>query len=348
MKRVEVEALVKSFSLFFISMAILVSTIFYMDYKKEVQTLNETIFSQMRICSFDLKCDEYGIDFVPSDKHELYKLYLGSKGATAYFSIPNSTKNSIKIHLSKNDYSMKLSQIRDKIILNLLVVMISVFILSLLFSFYALSPLRKSLYITEEFIKDILHDFNTPLSTLRLNTSMLKREYGRNGKIDRMENSVQNILDLQSNLRSYLHNHVVQNEEFDLKSLLENRVSVVEKLFNHVAFNIEVIPAKLYTNRDMLSRIVDNLLTNAAKYNKINGHVEIVLKDNILYIKDSGKGIENPARVFERFYKEQERGIGIGLHIVKKFCDELGINIVVESQLNIGTTFSLDLKKLLK
>ncbi len=329
-------------------MAILVSTIFYMDYKKEVQTLNETIFSQMRICSFDLKCDEYGIDFVPSDKHELYKLYLGIEGATAYFSLPNSTKNSIKLHLSKNDYSMKLSQIRDKIILNLLVVMISVFILSLLFSLYALSPLRKSLYLTEEFIKDILHDFNTPLSTLRLNTSMLKKEYGGNAKIDRMENSVQNILDLQSNLRSYLHNHAVQNEEFDVKLFLENRVLAVEKLFNHVAFHVEVTPAKLYTNRDMLSRIVDNLLTNAAKYNKKNGHVEIVFKDNILHIKDSGKGIENPARVFERFYKEQERGIGIGLHIVKKFCDELGVNIGIESQLNIGTTFSLDLKKLLK
>jgi two-component system, OmpR family, sensor kinase len=66
----------------------------------------------------------------------------------------------------------------------------------------------------------------------------------------------------------------------------------------------------------------------------------------LLNIIDSGKGIKNPKRIFERFYKEQDRGIGIGLHIVKKLCDELGIKIGVQSILESGTTFSLDLSKL--
>lgn len=63
----------------------------------------------------------------------------------------------------------------------------------------------------------------------------------------------------------------------------------------------------------------------------------------LLSIKDSGKGIANPSKIFNRFYKEQERGIGIGLHIVKKLCDELKIGIDVKSELGVGTTFTLKL-----
>ena len=52
--------------------------------------------------------------------------------------------------------------------------MLAIALLSLLFSFYALYPLRKALKLTEEFSRDILHDLNTPLSSLRLNISRLK------------------------------------------------------------------------------------------------------------------------------------------------------------------------------
>ena len=58
------------------------------------------------------------------------------------------------------------------------------------------------------------------------------------------------------------------------------------------------------------------------------------------------RSINNPKRIFDRFYKEQDRGIGIGLHIVKKLCDELGIKISVDSKLESSTTFSLDISKL--
>ncbi len=51
-------------------------------------------------------------------------------------------------------------------------------------------------------------------------------------------------------------------------------------------------------------------------------------------------------RIFERFYKEQDRGIGIGLHIVKKLCEELKIKVKVESKIAQGSTFSLNLSAL--
>ncbi|MDQ7068405.1 MAG: HAMP domain-containing sensor histidine kinase [Sulfurimonas sp.] len=341
MKKVELESLIKSFILFFVSQSLLLGTLFFFEYTKEIKSLDESLFNEMRVCSYDLRCDNFSIDFVPKDKFEVYKLYKDEDGLSGYFSIGASQKNSMKIHYNKKDYEQDILSIQKDLALKLFIVLVIIILLSIVFSFYTLSPLRNALKMTEEFIKDILHDFNTPLSTLRLNVSMLKTEIGENKKISRIENTVQNILNLQSNLRSYLSNHALQKERFDIKEFLQERVSLLEKNYKQVRFILEVSSVQVELNRDSFGRIVDNILSNAAKYNKQNGEVKIVLEDNKLIISDTGKGIKNPKRVFERFYKEQDRGIGIGLHIVKKLCDEMGIEISVESEVGKGSIFTL-------
>jgi signal transduction histidine kinase len=71
------------------------------------------------------------------------------------------------------------------------------------------------------------------------------------------------------------------------------------------------------------------------------------MKNNFLVIEDSGIGIKEPSKVFNRFYKETSRGMGIGLHVVKKLCMDLNIDIKVESKLKKGTKFSLNLEKVM-
>ena len=347
MKKIEKESFFKSFLLFFISQAILVGALFFVDYKKNVQTLDEAIFSKMRLCSFDLKCDEFRLDFVEKESYELYKLYKGDKELSSYFSIPTSQKSSLKIYLSKDSYNQKVIELQKRQLLSFLAVMLVVIILSILFSIYTLRPFRNALHLTEEFIKDILHDFNTPISTLRLNSSMLKDEIGENSKIKRIENSIQTILNLQSNLQSYLSSHTLQKERVDLKELVLGSVSQIQGSYKNLKFIVQIDKREVSVNKNSLSRIIDNLLTNAAKYNKQNGSITVKLIGNHLEIEDTGKGIKNPTKIFDRFYKEQERGIGIGLHIVKKLCDELNVNISVESELNVGTKFTLDLKNII-
>ena len=346
MKRVELESFVKSFILFFISQLLLTGVIFYVDYKKEIKSEDENIFSKMRICSFNLTCKEFKIDFAPLQEHELYKLYKNETSLSSYFSIPNSTKNALKIYLPKKKYDVKIQKIQNDFILRFIIVVIVIIILSIIFSIYTISPLRNALRLTEEFVKDILHDFNTPLSTLRLNAVMLKDEIGNNAKITRIENSVQNILSLQSNLRSYLDNHATQKESFNLQKFLQERVAFLDKNYKYVKFEFEVADLQINTNKEAFARVIDNLLTNAAKYNKQDGRVLLSLEKNTLKIQDTGKGIQNPKKVFDRFYKEQDRGIGIGLHIVKKLCEELGIAISLKTELNVGSSFLLDLKML--
>lgn len=301
----------------------------------------------MRICSYNLKCDQFKLDFVDiQEEKQLSTLYKNETGLTSYYPIIDSDNFLLSFNLSQKDYQKKVRSLKEEVYLELSGVLVITFILSILFSVYALYPLRNALLLTQEFIKDILHDFNTPLSSLRLNSSMLKKELGKNEKIDRIELSVNNILDLQEHLRSYLQNSSMQKEEFLLKDLIKQRVELIERNYPNINFSIELQSTKIFSNKEAFTRIIDNLLSNAAKYNKNDGSVKVTFENDNLKIIDTGKGIKNPKKVFNRFYKEQDRGIGIGLHIVKKLCDELKINIDIESEISKGTVFSLNLSRL--
>jgi signal transduction histidine kinase len=229
-----------------------------------------------------------------------------------------------------------------------LITLLLVILLSIFFSFYTLSPLRNALLLTREFVKDILHDFNTPISTIRLNLSLIEEEFGKNKQINRIERSIDNVLLLQENLRNYVHSEKSDKEEFNLLALLRERVEMIERNYPQLSYSVHIeANILLYTHKKDFIRILDNLIGNASKYNKVNGSVIInyIAEKNILTIKDTGKGIEYPNKVFERFYKEHERGLGIGLHIVKKLCDELDIKIKIETILDKETSIILNIKQ---
>jgi len=330
-------------------MGSLISTIFYINFAKGERDLNENIFAQMRICNFDLKCEKFKIDFVIAGKDAYYVLHKNEDGLYANFPISGAKKNILKVQFVKENYEKELWLIKKELLIEYIFMIIIVLILSFIFSYLSLSPLRKSLELTQEFVKDILHDFNTPLSTLRLNASMLKREIAQNDKLDRIEKSVSSVLELQSHLRSYLNNTQGEKENFNLLDILKENILLLENNHPELSFHTELSSCELYTFKDSFVRIVDNLLSNAVKYNKHNGSISIIYDKSkkILHIIDTGRGIKYPNKVFERFYKEQERGIGIGLNIVKKLCEELGINISVKSTFAKGSTFSLHIKSLL-
>ena len=102
----------------------------------------------------------------------------------------------------------------------------------------------------------------------------------------------------------------------------------------------------LYFNPTKLQRIVDNNLSNAIKYSREKGDVQIKLFYRAgkvwLRFKDQGVGIEKPERIFQRYYRENEAkgGFGIGLAIVKAICDEEKVEIRVNSVVGKGSRFS--------
>ena len=346
MKRVEKESFIKSFLLFFTSITTLVALLFYFQYTKDVKNLEEKIFSQMKVCNFSLKCSGFKLDFETKKDQEIFKLYKNRDGLAAYFDIPNSKNNLLKVYLPKSDFDKKTKQIFQKTVVSFIFVLVVIVVLSVLFSVYALYPLKKALDLTQEFTKDILHDFNTPLSTIRLNTEILKEKFSTDNNLKRISNSIETILRLQENLKSYLKEHSFQKEMINIKNIVDEKVKIYKQNPKNVTIVSEIKDDTfLKLNKEAFERILDNLISNGIKYNKQDGFVKIYFKEKSLYIEDSGIGIKNPTKVFQRFYKENQRGLGIGLHIVKKLCDELGIDISIKSKIGQGSVFILRFKE---
>ncbi len=346
-RSVEREAFVKSFILFFGSLSLLLSILFYTIYKRELVNLDSSLFAQMRICSFDLKCPKFKIDFEESGSKELYTLKRGADGVYSLFPIGGSSRYLLKIVYPSKSYRADTAEIRKEVAAEFLLAEAILLILSILFSLYSINPLRQALKLTREFVRDILHDFNTPLSIIRLNVKMLEKECPKSSKSSRIEEAVDTLLRLQANLRDYLGGHELQSEVFRLDTLVAKRVSLIQKGYPDIEFITNLDPIEVKSSKDALNRIVDNVVTNAAKYNKKGGRVSVVL-DAVakrLMIEDTGIGIKNPEKIFERFYKEHDRGMGIGLHIVKKLCDQTSIDVEVESEKYKGSRFIFDLGK---
>lgn len=348
MRRAERESFLKSFGVFFFSLAFLSGVLEYFEYFKLKHEMQERVYNEMRLCSYDLKCTQYGFDFVPLESKKLYHLTESSQELYALFSIPKNDTYALKLSLSQNHYQKLLRQSQNLVIKHYLWALAVILFISTLFSLYALHPLRRALRLTEEFSRDILHDLNTPLAALRLNVSRLSVAQKDEKKIDRITQSIDTIVSLGDNLRGYLEEHDEKRERFDLHSLLEERLMTFQKLYPEITFILNQETLLLDTNRDAFVRIIDNLFSNAAKYNIRNGSVTIRVDSRYtsLSIQDTGKGIAHPDKIFERFYKEHERGMGIGLHIVKKFCDMLKISVEVESFPSKGSLFTLQLASL--
>lgn len=350
MKKAEYESFFKSFGVFFVALSIMSGVLFYVEYTQLKHDLEEKVYNEMRLCSYDLKCTQFSFDFVPLNPKKLYELQHTSQEMFVLFSIPKNETYALKLSLSNTQYETLIASMQNDLIIYCSWTLLVIAIVAALFSLYTLYPLRRALHLTQEFSRDILHDLNTPLSALRLNVSLLEPNTKNEKKIARIHQSIDTIISLGDNLRGYLEEHAYQVETFDLLPVIEEKISALEKLYPSIHFIMGASTMSITTNRDALSRILDNLLSNAAKYNQYEGSVTVSIdsKHSKLYIIDTGKGIAHPEKIFDRFYKEHKRGIGIGLHIVKKFCDELKIPIKVESQLSRGTTFTLELKALTK
>ena len=103
-------------------------------------------------------------------------------------------------------------------------------------------------------------------------------------------------------------------------------------------------------DQEDFKRILGNVLSNAIKYNNRGGTIDVKLQNNILSVQDNGIGIDinKQKNIFNRYYRAttQDGGFGLGLNIVYKICQEYAIDIKVDSQLKIGTTFYFDLDTL--
>lgn len=333
--------------MFFILLEVLLVINFWYEYKVKKLKIEDMIHLEMKLCAYTVQCEGVSTDFVDKDEDKEENILYKDGDFYSYFVIPDVEKSLMKVVYPREGYLQRVNELENKIEYKFLRYSLFASFVSLLFAIYALRPLHKALQLNEEFVKDILHDFNTPISSMRVNLSLFKREIGENPKIERLENNIESILSLQENLQIFLKGIPKQSEKFSLKSLMKARVHYFEVLYPDIDYRVSMPNLTIEANKDAFTRILDNLLSNAGKYNMAKGVVTIGQEGTVLSINDTGKGIKNPSKIFKRYYKEQDRGIGIGLHIVKKLSDELGIPIQIKNNIPKGTSILLDISSVM-
>jgi len=150
-----------------------------------------------------------------------------------------------------------------------------------------------------------------------------------------IEQSIKILSSLHKNLDNYINLSIIKKEQFKLDELLIEQIDFFRSIYDYIEWDIDIQKYSIYSSRDSISRILYNILNNACKYNTSNGFINIKFRDNILIIQNDSYGISNPSKVFDRFYKESDRGLGIGLHIVSKLAYELDIKVNLTINNNI-------------
>jgi len=335
----EKESLLKSFSVFFVVIETLLLMLFISNYKIQKKQLKDNILLQMKNYSFTFVGKKFDIDLIAKNPAKnYYVMYEEPKDLYMIIPIPNDD-NDIKVFYPSTKFKQDLKKIKISLLNKFIVVTAISLIISFVFSLFILKPLRDSSKMLESFIKDIIHDLNTPLTSILLNLKLLDI---KNEEIESIECSANTIAMLHKNLDDYLKDIKNDPEEFDVKDIVQKNVDFFKSIYINLNWNVNLNSFNAYTDKSAFFRVVHNLLSNACKYNIVNGNIDVILKDNYLKIINTSYGVKNPDRVFERFYKESERGIGIGLHLVKKILKDLNIDIDFRVDKNI-VTVSLNL-----
>ncbi|MCH9741185.1 MAG: HAMP domain-containing histidine kinase [Epsilonproteobacteria bacterium] len=319
--------------------------IFYNYYKLEEEHLSEHLFLEMKNYSFFFDDKRFDIDIVPkTEAHRLYELYFEKENLYILTPLAEEQEDLLKIFYPISEYHKLLNEIKKTIIWQFIWLTVVAIIISLLFALYALHPLRNALLLLEEFIKDIIHDLNTPITSILINLKMMEK----NEEVESIAQSANAISMLHKNLDVYLKENVFEQEQFSIQEAVNEQVQFFNTLYDYLNWQVEVENQIITSNKNALSRILYNLLSNACKYNTSNGFIKIKMQGNRLSISNSSYGIKKPEKVFDRFYKEGDRGLGIGLHIVEKLCVELGIEKSLEVEEEVVTVsllfpYNLDL-----
>ncbi len=243
-----------------------------------------------------------------------------------------------KVHYEKKLFEIKTYIMIVQVILLMLFAGISFFL-----ALKALKPMKNAIIKLDNFSKDLIHDLNTPITSILLNINLLeaKEKFKDIKALSRIKRSAEDISELHTNLTHLLYEETLIISNESIFEIVEEVVITHRKIYKNLHFYVEHCYFQADINPEAFRQVLSNLVSNACKYNKENGYVKIYKKDDALCIEDEGVGIKNPENIFQRSYKEHGSGHGIGLDIAKRLCDAMNIDIRVTSEVEKGTLLCL-------
>lgn len=233
----------------------------------------------------------------------------------------------------------------------------------------SINNLSKELYNMENMRKrltsDISHELRTPLTSIQTHLEAMidgiwepseERLVSVNEEVIRISHLVNQL----KNLAKFdSEESKLDISEVDLKQLVKNIIYNNESyaLEKNININSSLEDIRAFIDKEKISQVIINLISNAIRYTNDNGEIFIKLykvEDFIkISVKDNGIGIpkESVDYIFERFYRVDKSrcrntgGTGVGLTICKSIIDLHGGNIEVKSELNIGSEFIITIPK---
>lgn len=219
----------------------------------------------------------------------------------------------------------------------------------------------------DRFVYSTSHDLRAPLLSVLGLIEMCEDFYPENEdlhalygmmktSIQRSDAIIKSIIDYSRNSRLEVAPEILNLQEM-AESFIEN-IKFMEQA-KGILFIVEgKAPVDFYSDRTRVFTIINNLLTNAVKYQRTECHekkvsFEFFVEEEkaTIRVRDNGEGIPNEKfdSIFNMFYRlsNQSVGSGLGLYICKEMVQRLGGSIHVESKLQEGTTFTIKLPNLI-
>lgn len=248
--------------------------------------------------------------------------------------------------------SQDLLLIRLQVLLSALASFVLIALVSRFLVKIALKPLESKITMLNSFIKDFTHEINTPLSVILLSIEQLEKQQNIDTtKFARMKLAAKTLSQTYSDLIFLTFPDTISNEEerIVMKEAIRERLEYFRLFFERkqIALSVDLQgDSTILASKSKINKMLDNLISNAIKYNKKGGFVSVNLKGRALSIKDSGYGIDekNLTKIFERYarFNSDQGGFGIGLSLVKSICKEYHIEISCHSKLGEGSEFVLN------
>ncbi len=228
----------------------------------------------------------------------------------------------------------------------------------------ALSKERELNEMKENFITTVSHEYRTPLASI-LSSASLIAQYSSEDDLSKRLTHVEKIKKAANNLTALL------TDILTISKIDENKISLsvetvnISQLANEIISELSPIfkagqtilldnqgfdQASINTDSKLVKNIIFNLTSNALKYSSDEVKISIGQSiDNKLMISIHDKGIGIPlkdqSKLLGRFYRAsnvgQIQGTGLGLHIVKKYCDLLKATLTIESEENSFTSVKI-------
>ena len=315
---------------------------------KEINSLFDDV-ERLRIGLYDINHQSI-VSNLTTQKVDFDQTNYTEKSSAFFVSSFIKPTDGIKyVVIEDSKVSGEMLKLKSLIWTMLFIASLFVALIGYLLSRLLLKPVKQNFDMLNRFMKDSAHELNTPVTALMMSANYLKKTYDPE-MIEHMLMSSKMISETYNSI-SYLAFHdldIENKEEFDLAKHVQDSIDYFREIAasKNIIINGELHELLINMDKNSIKKLINNLIANAIKYSYRDKNIEIILKSNILSIKDEGVGIaqKDQEKIFQRYkrLKQQESGgFGIGLDIVMGICRSNNIKIDLKSKLGKGSTFTL-------